>query len=63
MAEDSEGIAEKEYSEFVKNFAQSSDHLLRAYWGEKCPDFEENCTLCQVWQSRDNFLSLLESGL
>ena len=26
------------------------------YWGERCPDYEEGCVVCDAWRAYDNLL-------
>lgn len=28
---------------------------LTKWFGEKCPEFEESCIVCQLWKSQDDF--------
>ena len=37
-----------------------AEDLLRKFWGERCPDFYNDCPLCQKWKQLD---SLLENPL
>ena len=32
------------------------------HWGERCPDYEEGCAICQAWDNFDTMIAKLESG-
>ncbi len=31
-------------------------------YGERCPDYDENCATCQAWDNYDTLFTKLESG-
>jgi hypothetical protein len=44
-------------SDFKKCFMES----MIETWGERCYDYEENCSTCQAWDNIDTLIGKLES--
>jgi hypothetical protein len=32
------------------------EQAIESYWGERCPDYEEGCVVCEAWRDYDNLL-------
>ena len=32
------------------------EQAIESYWGERCPDHEEGCVVCEAWRDYDNLL-------
>lgn len=30
-------------------------------WGERCPDYDDNCCICSAWKEFDEYLKVLKS--
>ena len=41
----------------VKDFMKS---FMVKFWGERCPDFEAGCGLCQAWKAYDTIFEFAE---
>jgi len=39
-------------SDRVNSMSKIEEALIE-YWGERCPDFEPECVVCQVWLEWD----------
>jgi len=33
------------------------EQALTEHWGEKCPEFESGCIVCQVWREYENLVT------
>ena len=32
------------------------EQAIESYWGERCPDHEEGCVVCEAWRDYDNLV-------
>ena len=32
---------------------QKGEEAIKNYWGERCPDHDDDCVVCQAWQEFD----------
>jgi hypothetical protein len=32
------------------------EQAIEGYWGERCPDYEEGCVVCEAWRDYDNLV-------
>lgn len=37
----------------VSHIRTIAEEYLTKFWGERCPDFEESCLVCQKWKALD----------
>ena len=33
------------------------EQAIESYWGERCPDHEEGCVVCEAWREYDNLVT------
>jgi hypothetical protein len=33
------------------------EQAIESYWGERCPDHEEGCVVCDAWREYDNLVT------
>jgi len=33
------------------------------YWGERCPEHEDGCPVCEAWEQYDNMHLIFKGGL
>jgi len=32
------------------------EEAIKNYWGERCPDYDADCVVCQAWKEFDRFV-------
>ena len=37
------------------------EEAIEQYWGERCPDHEEGCIICDAWQAYDMLVQSAEA--
>jgi hypothetical protein len=33
------------------------EQAIESYWGERCPDYEKGCVVCEAWRDYDNLVT------
>jgi hypothetical protein len=36
------------------------EEAVEFYWGERCPDHEAECVICQAWKEYDDLVALAD---
>ncbi len=47
--------------EFNKNLKKKLFNLVMDNYGDRCPDHDESCAVCQAWDNFDTMVSVLDS--
>jgi hypothetical protein len=37
------------------------EQAIEGQWGERCPDYEEGCLVCEAWREYDNLVRVVRS--
>ena len=45
------------YEQMVGHVRTVAEAYLMKFFGERCPDFEQHCVVCQKWAALDKLLS------
>lgn len=46
---------------FKEHFINDLRNFIVENWGDRCPDHEKSCTVCQAWDNFDTMIASLES--
>lgn len=47
---------DKEFDEDVEEVKDVVEPFLKEWFGDRCPDFDENCIVCKKWQLYDKLI-------
>jgi hypothetical protein len=62
MREEIQDSVGREFPNNAEKIEMSLEHIKTAMdecWGERCPDFEPECSLCQAWAQWDSLVGAL----